>query len=81
MQQRYDGLTTAEAVNTATMAFKKALIDRALGAESSIIWVTRPAPTSPKAPTANALATELPMPALYIGTHMTTPLAPYPSEA
>jgi hypothetical protein len=58
IDQIVSGPMDAEAVNAASMAFKKALIERILGAELSITWVTRPAPTSPamQPTTATALA-------------------------
>ena len=43
------GPMTAEAVNDISMAFKRALVERALGAELSHIWATCPArPSQPR---------------------------------
>jgi putative transposase len=47
---------TAEAVNAASMAFKKALIERALGAELATTWATRPARPSPRTAATTATA-------------------------
>ena len=44
IDQMVSGPMDAGAVNAASMAFKKALIERALGPNSAITWVTRPVP-------------------------------------
>ncbi len=48
LDQFVSGPMTGEAVNAASMAFKKALIERALGADSATTSVTRPARSSPR---------------------------------
>jgi putative transposase len=47
IDQFVTGPMTGEAVNAASMAFKKALIERAMGAELGTTWATRGARPSP----------------------------------
>ncbi|GAB1411817.1 hypothetical protein MASR1M97_05530 [Candidatus Desulfobacillus denitrificans] len=51
IEQLVSGPMTAEAVNAASMAFKKALIERALGRSSPTTWATRRGPKSRPTPT------------------------------
>jgi hypothetical protein len=48
IDQFVTGPMSAEAVKAASMAFKKALIERALGASCRITWATGPGRPSPK---------------------------------
>ena len=50
VDQFVKGPMSAEAVQAASMAFKKALIERALGAESATTWATRAALPGPMRP-------------------------------
>jgi len=61
IDQFVTGPMSAEAVNAASLAFKKALIERALGAELATTWATRRARPSPRmrATTATAPAPRL----------------------
>jgi hypothetical protein len=56
IDQFVTGPMSGEAVNAASMAFKKALIERALGAEPATTWVTRAALPSPRRRATNATA-------------------------
>lgn len=56
LEQFGNGPMTAEAINAATLALKKALIERALGGEMNHHLGFRPAPPSRQQSTTNATA-------------------------
>lgn len=56
IDQFVSGPMSGEAVNAATLAFKKALIERAMGSELAITWGIRPASPSLSGPPISATA-------------------------
>jgi putative transposase len=56
IDQFVTGPMSAEPVNAASMAFKKALIERALAPSCRTTWAARPGRPSPKTPATNATA-------------------------
>ncbi len=56
LEQFGNGPMTAEAINAATMALKKALIERALGGEMNHHLAIRRAPPGQPTPRTNAMA-------------------------
>ena len=57
LDQLVTGPMTPGAIEDVMRGFKKALIERALGAERVTIWVTRPVLPSPLMPPTTATAT------------------------
>ncbi len=61
LEQFGNGPMTAEAINAASLAFKNALIERALGGEMRHLWAIRPArPNRSLSPTSATALTPRP---------------------